>query len=90
MAILFFLSNNQYSIYDPSNKKINVVIMEDKSFLLKWFNLYDALKAKVDETWLWYKRFDSYHLNASKFKLDKQMVLNLPSIHVCNDVCDSC
>ena len=50
----------------------------------------DVLKARVDETWLWYKRYGHYHFIALKHFHDKQMVRNLPPIQVCDYVCDAC
>ena len=82
--------NNHCTIFDPARKEIANVAMENKSFSFMWQHSRDVLKAKVDETWLWHKRYGHYHLNALKYLHDKQILRNLPPIQVYDDVCDAC
>ena len=56
---------------DTTRKEIVNVAVENKRFSFMWQRSCDVLKAKVDETWLWHKRYGHYHLNALKHLHEK-------------------
>ncbi|KAK9741486.1 hypothetical protein RND81_03G109600 [Saponaria officinalis] len=50
-SLLF--ENNHCTIYDPENKEIAKVVMQDKSFFLKWnYGEESSNRAHAVETWL--------------------------------------
>ncbi|KAK9740902.1 hypothetical protein RND81_03G069500, partial [Saponaria officinalis] len=57
--------NNHCTIYDPGNKEIAKVVMENKSFSLKWnYNEESLNRAHTNDTWLWHRRYGHFNLRA--------------------------
>jgi transposase InsO family protein len=49
-----------------------------------------AMKAEVEDSWLWHKRFGHFNLHALRILSQKNMMRDLPSIKDTGDVCEGC
>ena len=78
-------------IFYQNDGEIARVEMVDKSFPLTWNFIVDhAYTAKLDETWLWHKRYGHVNLNSLSSMYVKGLTRDLPEIAVNEDVCRSC
>ncbi|GKV25633.1 hypothetical protein SLEP1_g35036 [Rubroshorea leprosula] len=46
--------------------------------------------AKCDDTWLWHKRYGHFNMKSLKFLQTNELVRDLPSINLSDDVCEAC
>ena len=85
-AILF--SGDSCKIYDKKRRMVFNIKMENMSFPLEWLHI--AMKAEVEDSWLWHKRFGHLNLHGLKVLSQKEMMRDLPSIKESKEVCEGC
>ena len=62
--------------------------MENSSFPIQWLHM--AMKAVLDDSWLWHKHFGHFNFQALRILSQRKMIKDLPSIEVIEDVCRAC
>lgn len=83
--------NGHCSIYDPGNKEIAKVAMENKTFSLKWsYNEERSNRAQTSETWLWHRRYGHFNLRALADLHKHGVVRDFPAIHITKELCEPC
>lgn len=88
-SILF--RNNCCHVYDAVNIEVVRVKKVDNSYILYLKHVNQiALSIKNDETWLWYKCFGHYHIDALKLMQKNGMVNDMPIISGGEEVCAAC
>ncbi|XP_074278358.1 uncharacterized protein LOC141601950 [Silene latifolia] len=84
-------ANNHCTIYDPGNKEIAKVAMENKSFSLKWkYGLESSYRAHAAETWLWHRRYGHFNLRALADLHKQNVVRDFPMIQATKELCEPC
>nr|KYP43166.1 Retrovirus-related Pol polyprotein from transposon TNT 1-94 [Cajanus cajan] len=80
-------------IYDNKKLEIGRVKMEkrNRSFpisLRQGPNI--AMKAEVDDSWLWHRRFGHFNIHALKLLYQKNMMRDLPCLKENSEACEGC
>ena len=83
------------TIYDKNNKKWEIaqVKMEkrNRSFPISFkYATNIAMKAQVDDSWLWHRRFGHFNTQALKLLYQKSMMKGLPYLKENNKACEVC
>lgn len=79
-ALLF--SGDSCKIYDKKRRMIFNVKMENRSFPIQWLQM--AMKAAIDDSWLWHKRFGHFNFHALRILSQRKIMKDLPSIYKCD------
>ncbi|KAL5558135.1 hypothetical protein UlMin_034346 [Ulmus minor] len=83
---------NSYTVYDKKDKSLiiaRVKMQENGCFPIQWRYAIDtAMKAQVDESWLWHKRFGHFNFHGLKILRQKNMMRDLPTIKEMDETCE--
>ncbi|KAL5567627.1 hypothetical protein UlMin_024202 [Ulmus minor] len=83
---------NSYTIYDKKDKSLiiaRVKMQENRCFPIEWRYAIDiAMKAQVDESWLWHRRFKHFNFHGLKKLRQKNMMRDLPTIKEMDETCE--
>jgi len=83
--------DKQCVIYDPKGCEVAKISMIDNSFPISCYSIDTcSFNVELSDTWLWHKRFGHYNLSSLVYMQSKGMVLEVPKIDMCRDVCESC
>jgi len=80
-------------IYDSRKIEIGQVKMEKRNrrFPICFKPITNiAMKAEVDDSWLWHKRFGHFNTHALKLLYQKNMMRDLPCLKENNESCEGC
>ena len=65
--------------------------MKNRNFPIQWrYEKDTAMKAQVDESWLWHQRFGPFNFYGLKLLCQRNMIRDLPNIKEQDEVCDGC
>ena len=78
-------------IHDPIGHELFTVSMRDKCFSLDLQVVNSvAYNSTLDESALWHRRLRHFNYTALNQMYKNELVLNMPAIEVCSDVCEVC
>ncbi|KAL5562281.1 hypothetical protein UlMin_032028 [Ulmus minor] len=78
-------------LLDKSLIIARVKMQENMCFPIQWRYAIDtAMKAQVDESWLWHRRFGHFNVHGLKILRQKNMMRNLPTIKEMDETCEGC
>ena len=80
------------SIFKDIDKSVNVKVRLGNGTTVesqgKGTNI--AMKAEVDDSWLWHRRFDHFNTYALKLLYKKNLMRDLPCLKENNESCEGC
>ncbi|KAL5554924.1 hypothetical protein UlMin_037160 [Ulmus minor] len=85
---------NSCIIYDKKDKSLiiaRVKMQENRCFPIQWRYAIDtAMKAQVEESWLWHRRFGHFNFHGLKILQQKNIMRDLPTINEMDETCEGC